>query len=1137
MFKIVPDKIAATMIRLILWPAARRFPLCTCSCWVVLSILSQLPSVAGEVRLWTTNETIPTYVVGPPDPNPRFYTGRTYQGARAPFYPYPVMDKLTDERVDKQYTVVYLENDHVRVALLPELGGRIVSAVDKSNQYDFFYRQHVIKPALIGMLGAWISGGVEWNVPHHHRATTFMPVDYTMETRPDGSKTVWVGETEWRHRLKWAVGVTLHPDRSWIEMTARILNRTPFAHAILFWINPAVHANDKYQVIFPPDVQFAVQHGKPEFAHWPIGAEAYAGVDYGGVDLSWWKNHPSPVSFFAWDSQMDFFGGYDHGRQAGVLHYANHHDVPGKKFFEWGNGPEGELWTRVLTDEDGPYLELMAGAWSDNQPDYSWLQPGQARTWRHYWYPIRNLGGACNATRDAALNLTVSNQTARIACNTTREFREARVSLQAGAANLFERAVTISPREPFVAEVPVPSGVKETDLRVSLASSDGRELAAYKPVPRSDLPMPEPVKRPVSPKEISSNEELYLTGLRIEQLHSPSFEAAPYYEEALRRDPGDVRANTALGIIRAKEWRWSDAEQHLRTAIERATANYIRPKDTEAHYYLGVVMRARGKTDEAIDAFHRAAWSQAWQAPASLALAEIECARHNLHLAVELVNRALASGAWNNKGRNLKSAILRRLGHLDEAEENARGTLAMDPLDFGALNELVLAQRQRHGTSQSADQTLAHLRRLMRDDPQSYLELASDYEAAGLWEEASELLLRLTGGETVLSRTHPLVYYHLGYCAEMAGHIQSLKYYKLAAQMPPDFCFPYRHEEEEILRKAIEWNPEDGRAWYYLGNLLFDRQPERAINAWENSRKIANDFALVHRNLGLAYAQTHKDFVRAIESIERAIELNPKDPRLYYELDLQFEAAGIPVARRLAMMSGHHRVVALRDDALARELALLVAVGKHDQAVETFFTHHFHNWEGSSEIHALYADALLARGHARFKRRQFEAALKDYAMGLEYPSNLEVGRPKRDRKAAQLWFHIGLAQQALNDPAAAHESFERALASRERNPSEAQFYQALALAKLGKTDEARALFEGLIRHGESLLKSGEQADYFAKFGERQSERVQQAQAHYMIALGHTGLGRTAEADAALGKAVGLHPAHLGVLALMNRPPL
>ncbi len=142
---------------------------------------------AQAARAWEEPLVIPTYLVEPPEPNPIFFGGRAYQGAKGPVYPYPFLDRLTDKRVDKTYKAVYLENSCVKLCVLPEIGGRLFSAVDKSDGADFIYRQHVIKPALIGMLGAWISGGVEWNIPHHHRATTFMDVDYTIAQERDGS--------------------------------------------------------------------------------------------------------------------------------------------------------------------------------------------------------------------------------------------------------------------------------------------------------------------------------------------------------------------------------------------------------------------------------------------------------------------------------------------------------------------------------------------------------------------------------------------------------------------------------------------------------------------------------------------------------------------------------------------------------------------------------------------------------------------------------------------------------------------------------------------------------------------------------------------------------------------------------------
>jgi hypothetical protein len=142
--------------------------------FALTALYSQSPVTLEEKPL-----VIPTWQVAPADKNPIFYTGRNYQGAQGHIYPLPLSDVMTDVRKDKVYKALYLNNEYLELCVLPELGGRIFSATDKTDQYEFFYRQHVIKPLLIGMTGAWIAGGVEWNIPDHHRATSLLPVDYT----------------------------------------------------------------------------------------------------------------------------------------------------------------------------------------------------------------------------------------------------------------------------------------------------------------------------------------------------------------------------------------------------------------------------------------------------------------------------------------------------------------------------------------------------------------------------------------------------------------------------------------------------------------------------------------------------------------------------------------------------------------------------------------------------------------------------------------------------------------------------------------------------------------------------------------------------------------------------------------------
>mgnify|MGYP003875985531 CR=1 FL=1 len=1098
----------------------------------ILVMLAALPiaAPAGPVRLWETNQVIPTYLAAPPSPIPRFYSGRTYQGAKATFYPYPVQDQLTDIKTNKTYKLLYLENDFIQISVLPEIGGRIFSAVDKSNGYDFFYRQHVIKPALIGMLGAWISGGVEWNFPHHHRASSFMPVEYTSVTNADGSATIWVGETELRHRMRWLVGMTLYPDRSYLELNCKVFNRTPFAHPMLFWINTAVHASTNYQVIFPPSTEWAAQHAKPEFASWPIARQVYGGVDYTrGVDISWWKNHPSPVSFFAWNYEDDWFGGYDHGKQAGVLHVADHNVAPGKKFFEWGNGPEGEMWSKVLTDDDGPYLELMAGAWSDNQPDYSWIQPGETREWQHWWYPIRDMGGVKAANKDIAVNLEITNGLAKVSVNVTRNINDAEIALMWQQTDIWQMTTNLGPLHPFSAKIQLKDeSIPPNEVGLSVRQrgpqypepppTNKHFLYAYWPKPAKNTPMPKPVERPKNPKDYASTDELYFTGQRIEQLCSPSFEAAPYYQEILHRDPGDYRANNAMGILLCKQWRWAEAEKHLRAAIARATANHIRPKDGEAFYYLGVALReqaaildraswsnyvaSRERLDEAAAFFSRASWSAGWRAAACYQLGEIASAGKDFKAADFHLEQALAGNSRNPQALNLRGAILLQLGRADEARRYYTQAALIDPLDWQCRLEMDWAKSK----SPEARKMLSQM---------SYGNLMELYIAsrrAGFEQEANLIAenCEWLPWLDIIRPQWPFLKASSGAAASLVN-------------------FPFQHEMVRLLETAGERNSASPAPWYHLGCLLYDHQPAQAIVAWEESRTRDDKFALVHRNLGLAYAQHQKDIPKAIASLEKAVDLDPKEPRFLYELDVQHEAGGAAVKRRLAWLTKTPGVAAWRDDSLTRLILVYMADGQLDQALQILTTHRFHNWEGSSEIRNVYVDARLLRGQQHLRAKRAAEALKDFQATLEFPANLEVGRPKRDSRTAPIHYHIGLAQEALGQAEPAKANFTKAAEAPHAGSGEPAYYRAAALQKLGRTDDAKPIFESLVKQGRELQTS-EPADYFAKFGEKRAERVRQADAHYLAGLGLQGLGKKSEAEAEFKKALELHPAHLGALA-------
>jgi tetratricopeptide (TPR) repeat protein len=247
-------------------------------------------------------------------------------------------------------------------------------------------------------------------------------------------------------------------------------------------------------------------------------------------------------------------------------------------------------------------------------------------------------------------------------------------------------------------------------------------------------------------------------------------------------------------------------------------------------------------------------------------------------------------------------------------------------------------------------------------------------------------------------------------------------------------------------------------------------------------------------------------------------------------LDVLHEAGGTPLDKRLAVLNKNPEIVAMRDDAVTRRVELLVASGETEAALDILRNRHFRNWEGSSGLHDIYVDACLRSGNKQLRVEQAEGALRDFQAALEYPLNQEVGRSRRERRTATIYYHIGLAQLALGKVAEAEAALERTAQAREGGASEGVYYKGLALQKTGKVDEAINVFTDLLARSLSDLKNEQESvDYFAKFGEKRAPRIRKAEAHYLAALGLLGTGQKEKATEHFNEALALHPAHLGAI--------
>jgi tetratricopeptide (TPR) repeat protein len=1087
----------------------------------LLASVASLASAPASVTLQEVDEVIPTYLSGPPDPNPMFYFGRMSQGAEGRVYPYPLYNNLTNRKGDQTYRLVYLENEYVKIGIAPGIGGRLFSALDKTNGYNYVYRQHVIKPALIGLIGAWISGGVEWNIPHHHRASTYLPVQYRTEHHADGSKTVWVGELEIRDRMRWAVGYTLHPGSSVLTCSIRILNRTPLEQTMLCFANIAVNTNEHYQIIYPPSTQWVTHHFKREFTQWPIARQPYGGVKWDGQDVSYDRNHVAANSMFAWNYWDDFCAGYDHGKQAGFLSVADHHIVPGKKFWTWGNGPRGKLWEKILTDHDGPYIELMVGAYSDNQPDYSWLQPYAARAFDMNWYPFRDIGGVKNATVDAAVNVEVKEGIVHYGFHSTRVQTGATARLTVSGKTLAEAAISIDPARPYANKLPLPAGATAHDVRAVLIDAAGRELVGYTPVKLTPTPTPESYTQPRTPAEYQTDEELTLAGQRIGQFHDPDRDPEPWLQEQLRRDPGNIAAHTGLGLRALRAARYAEAEQHFTSALARLTHRHTTPKNAEPFYYLGVALRGQDRLAEAYDAFFKATWKQEWKAPAYFQLAELSVLKGDLARALEQVNHSLEGNALNVRAYGLKSSLLRHLKRETEARETvALGLRRTDPLDVRLRAEAWLLARD--------PETARPLFATLHEHLATAQELAAEYANAGLWADAMLLL-----GEAVKTNgpaaASPLIHYFLGdFAAKLGRTDQAGQHRRTAAAQSPAYVFPFQAELIPVLRRAIAAHPADARAPYYLGNLLYDWQPAEAVALWEKAAALDPSHAITWRNLSVAYAQRKTPDAKssALAAIEKAVALPNVHGTHLAERDTFYADTRVAPAQRLAALEQHRALVVNHDEALARLISLQVFVGNLDEAIQLLQSRTFNIWEGGTRFNTgyLWTDAHVARGLARLKAGQPRAALADLQLASQYPDNLRAYDD--GSRATEVGYWIGRAHEALGERTQAAATWQRAadapFVTARRNSDVAtadetfrhatqRYHQALALRSLGRKDEADKILRGLVQTGTA-----------------------DAPQRYATGLGHAGLGEKEQARAQLTATLSAQPDNLGAAWALQR---
>ena len=1078
----------------------------------------------NRAQAYEQTVTIPTYKTGSMEKNPLFIEKRAYQGSTGKVYPLPICEKISDVPEEVQYRAVILENQYLYVMILPELGGRIQRALDKTNNYDFVYYNRVIKPALVGLAGPWISGGIEFNWPQHHRPSTFMPVDYTFSENPDGSATVILGETDRMNGTKSNAAVTLYPDKAFIEIRGKLFNPTDYPQTFLWWANPAVSVNEDTFSVFPPDVNAVMDHGKRAVSTFPIATGEYYRADYSaGVDISRYKNIRVPTSYMAAHSDFDFVGNFDESRDAGLLHVADHHISPGKKQWTWGCGNFGKTWDRNLTDEDGPYIELMTGVFCDNQPDFSWLKPHEEKNFVQYFMPYKTVGRVSNATRDVVLGVDYTDAdgkvldpdpfaygreaneavqqkaaAARVKVYASGEFPGAEIVIRSEGREILRRHADLSPLEAFVETL---DGLR--DYEISVTDADGRVLCEYREYVRENRSVPEPAEALKQPGEIQSLEELFLAGQHLEQYRHATFLPADYYLEGLRRDPTDIRLNNAYGLFLLRSARIPESVPYFEAAIRKQTWRNPNPYAGEAYYHLGLALESLEKLPEAVDAFFKATWSGETAGPAFFHLGCIASRENRLAEALRFADESLIRGWHDMKTRSLKASVLWKLGgDTPEYRRFLEESLAVDPLYLPLL-------------FRSAGRTA--FVRTAGGRPEEYLNTAYEFIRFGCWKDAAEVL-------SACPAESPLKHYALAFVLDQTGRPEAAAAeLEKAERLPADFCFPNKPEELPLLEYAVSVLPAAPKAHYYLGEFFYDKkQYDIAIEHWQAAVREQPDLAPAHRNLSIAY-YNHGSRDLAAGEIAEAVRLEPGNSRFLLEQDQLLKRLNRPVKERLANLEARRELLPDRCALMLAWISLLNADGQHEKALNLLMNYTFHVWEGGEgKVADEYKAALFALAEEALAAGLAEKAIEYASRTLSYPDCLGEGKLENvpDHHA---WYLMGCAYRMLGDETRARECFVRATEGSQipepvryynDQPSDYIYYQGLAFHALGNDESAKRSFHQLIIFGERHLFDQVGYDFFAVSMpelEVYEDDIQKRSDDYcrrLIALGRKGLRET-----------------------------
>jgi tetratricopeptide (TPR) repeat protein len=978
---------------------------------VVVCLAGLVPGLAAAGPAPATvkeyDRVFTTYPFGDPDP--------IASGSK--IYPYFRLDGFTDQPVPKSWKVVELANEHLQVLILPEIGGKVWAAVEKSTGRSFLYFNHVVKFRDVAMRGPWTSGGIETNYGiMGHAPSCSAPVDYVARQNPDGSASCWIGGLDLLTRTTWRLEIRLPAGAAGFETRSLWHNGTAAEQPYYTWENVGIKSAGNLRFVNPGS-HFIGHDGKA--APWPVNPEnGHDASDYERNDFG------GPKSYHVLGRYSDFFGGYWLDDDFGMAHVAAYRDKPGRKVWIWGLSREGMIWEPLLTDHDGQYVEVQSGRLFNQAAESSAHTPFQQRAfppfatdvWTEHWLPVKGIKGFVTASAWGAMNVSRAAGKLVVRVSPSRALRD-NLDVLDGDRLLARREVSLEPMRPL--EETFTLAAPPRALRVAV----GHDKLCYEEGD-GDL-LTRPLESPPG-FDWSAPQGLYLRGRDRVKLRAYT-EAERLFEACLKRDPNDVRALTELAALANRRGDFSEAYDRARRAL--AVDTY----EPAANFQFGLASAAKGKTADARAAFSIAALSPAWRSAAGCELARVFLRAGRFEAARAAAGEALDADRRNLDALQLQACAARLQGDATAADAATAALLALDPLCHFARVEQYL-----HGRSSRASVT-----GLVRNElpHETYLELAAWYRGVGRDDDAARVL--------ELAPPTAEVLYWLAYLRHDARLLAR------ADAASPLLAFPFRAEALPVF----EWACGQTRAWpsrYFLALVRWN------LGNWAKARELLASCG-DEPSFGPFYAaRAHLVVETAERDLQRADRLDPGQWR-YGALLAKLHLQHGETAKALSVAADSTRRFPAVPALTLLHARTLLASSRFQDAIDVLAPLHLLPAEGTTEARFQYREALLMRAVERLKAGDFDQALGLVERARDWPERLGSGKPYPADIDERLedWL-AGQCQLGRKAPAAAHPAFERIMSyqSGGRSRGVGEVVRALALKQLGRGGEAARLVAG-----------------------------------------------------------------------------